>query len=180
MNDKIKSNTHIASESSGFENIGKFYKYIRQKEFKHLNNNHRSIYMLMIEYSFGYVNNIQYEISLSHNKICEELNISKPTSIKIINELIELKLISRIEWQNYGPKQAYKYKVNFPKGFNIKHKETQKDIEINTKQLEIDKIKNMTDEEFNKYPSHYRNKVEKYRRADTEQLTAEEEFNMLL
>jgi len=125
-------NTHhpqsITSNSSGFENIGKFYKYIRsiQKE-KNLSWLDISIYMILVEYSFGYMKNIQYEIQISIKKLMEELETK--TNKKIIKSLKKLQdesLIERIEWQNFGPKQGYKYKVLFPEGFSIKHKPVMK------------------------------------------------------
>ena len=78
--------------------------------------------MLLVKYSFGYTNNIQYEVSLSQQQVKDELNISKTTSKKIFDELQAEKLIKRVKWQEIGPKQAYKYMVAFPKGFHIKHK----------------------------------------------------------
>ena len=125
MKDAINvSGSKIESNTSGFENIGRFYKYIRSDKFKHLTNNHRAIYLLFVEYSFGYTKNIKYELQISNKTISKELGISKPTIIKAINDLVALALITRIKWQHYGPKQIYKYKVNFPSGYHISHKQT--------------------------------------------------------
>ena len=123
------------SITSGFENIGKFYKHYRKKS-KEINNKaikkddlrlkaiHQEIYMLLVEYSFGYMNNINLEISMSIKQLMTECFISNKTAINSIAELIDSKLISRVKWQQIGPKQIYKYRVAFPDGYNIDYKET--------------------------------------------------------
>jgi DNA-binding HxlR family transcriptional regulator len=59
--------------------------------------------------------------------------------MRALSELEERKLIERIRWQDFGPKQAYKYKVKFPKDFHIVIK-NQKDIEINKQKKEINNL----------------------------------------
>ena len=110
--------TKLQSETSGFENIGKLYLHIHEQ--KNLSYRHREIYMMMGRYSFGYTNNIKFEIQISNKQISEELGYSKTTVIKAIKELIELGLIQRVKWQNFGPKQSYSYKVMLPKKYHIK------------------------------------------------------------
>jgi predicted transcriptional regulator len=109
----------LKSETSGFENIGKFYKHIRKKEYNHIKNTHKMVYLLMVEYSFGYTNNIQYEITLSMLKIVEELGMNRATVSSALKSLQDNNLIRRIKWQIVGPKQSYKYAVIFPKDFHI-------------------------------------------------------------
>ena len=74
------------STTSGFENIGKFYKHYRTKS-KEINKKgdlklksiHQEIYMLLAEYSFGYMKNIQLEISMSITQLMKECSISNKT-----------------------------------------------------------------------------------------------------
>jgi len=111
----------------GFSNIGKFYKHIRRKKYQKLTNNDRSIYLLLVEYSFGYTHNIKYELQVSVNKISEELNMSKPTTLSSLKKLQNENLIERIKWQDFGPKQSYRYRVLFPKGYSINHIDTEEE-----------------------------------------------------
>ena len=125
MNDKQ------TSKSSGFENIGKFYLYIsEQKDLKPI---HRDVFMLMVRYSFGYMKNIKFEIEISTRYIADKLNCSHQTAMRALAHLINLKLIERVKWQNFGPKQRYKYKIKFPKDFHIaiKEKNTEESMDEN-------------------------------------------------
>lgn len=120
------SKTKISSESTGFENIGKFYKAIRKIQQKHddIKSLDVSIYMLLAEYSFGYMNNIQYELSISIAKIMTELNTkTNKAVIKSLKKLQDYNLIKRVKWQDIGPKQSYKYMIIMPQGYNISHKQ---------------------------------------------------------
>jgi DNA-binding transcriptional ArsR family regulator len=127
-------NVKQTSETSGFENIGKFYNFIlKQDDLKPI---HRDVYMLLAKYSFGYTKDIKFEITISLVQISEQLNISRPTAMRALSELEERKLIKRIKWQDFGPKQAYKYKVIFPKDFHIKIKNTNKK-QCNNNDIEI-------------------------------------------
>jgi len=79
--------------------------------------------MILVEYSFGYTKNIQYEIQISIKKLMEELGTkTNKKTIESLKKLQDKELIKRIEWQNFGPKQGYKYKVLFPEGFSISHR----------------------------------------------------------
>jgi len=120
------SKKKIQSESTGWENLGKFYKHIRSKQKIHTNIGTLDIalYMLLVEYSFGYTNDIRYEISISISKIMKELNTKTNKAVILsLKRLQELDLIKRIKGQNVGPKQAYRYMVMMPKGYHIQHKE---------------------------------------------------------
>ena len=109
------------STTSGFENIGKFYKHFRKesKAHKELKAIHQSIYMILVEYSFGYTKNIKLEISISIKQLMNECGASNKTIINAMKVLLDSGLIERIAWQQVGPKQIYKYRVVFPEGYNI-------------------------------------------------------------
>ena len=133
-----KKNSNKESETTGFENIGKFYKHLRsQSKMLQLKAIDKEIYMLLVEYSFGYTKNIQTELRMSINQIMEECNISNKTAIKSIKSLIDNKLIERVKWQHVGPKQNYKYRVLFPNNYSIKYKNVE---------TSEDKIKRMNQE----------------------------------
>jgi predicted transcriptional regulator len=76
--------------------------------------------MLLVRYSFGYTNNIQYELRISIKEIAKALNISNGKVSHILKTLIEHNLITRTTQQNYGPKQTYVYKIILPQELNIK------------------------------------------------------------
>ena len=130
------------SVTTGFENIGKFYKHLR-KESKKLNlkSIDKEIYMILVEYSFGYTKNIKLELQISIKQLVEETNSSNKTVISSIKRLLDSELINRVKWQEVGPKQVYQYKVIFPKDYNIDYKqiETKEDISMRKKQ-EFNKI----------------------------------------
>jgi len=129
INEKLISNT------SGFENIGRFYKHITKQ--KDLNPYDIAIYMILVEYSFGYTKDIKFEIKISMRKIAEKLNISVGKVSSTLKILQDKKLIERIKWQDFGPKQAYKYRVIFPKDFHIATK--------NKKEIKKDEMKSVID-----------------------------------
>jgi len=112
----------LISTTSGFENIGKFYTHIMNNESTELKSQHRDVYLMLVKYSFGYTNNIQYEIKISRKQMAEDLNISPKTLTKVFDVLERLVLIKRIKWQTIGPKQSYKYSIVFPKEFHISTK----------------------------------------------------------
>ncbi len=129
-------NTKI-SVNSGFENIGKFYKHIRKKEYSHLTPLHQAIYLLLVEQSFGYTKDIKYELQISTKEIMKKVNTKNNKYVlSALQDLQDLKLIQRVEWQDFGPKQAYRYKVLFPDGFSIMHKKIIIEKEPRSKLLE--------------------------------------------
>jgi len=116
--ESIKSSRE--SEKSGFENIGKFYKHLRKvSKVKKLKSIDKEIYMMMVEYSFGYMNNIKLEIQISNKQLMEECGVADKTITNSMNRLLDSGLISRVKWQHVGPKQVYKYKVAFPNDYTI-------------------------------------------------------------
>ncbi len=131
--ESIESNNK--SKTTGFENIGKFYKHLRSKskDLK-LKSIDKEIYMILVEYSFGYTKNIQVELRISNKQLMEECQVSDKTISSSIHRLIESKLIERVKWQHMGPKQNYKYKVMFPKDYNIDYKDKKLDIPVCKKQ----------------------------------------------
>ena len=121
------------SLTSGFENIGKFYKHLRKESKKlKLKSIDKEIYMIMVEYSFGYMKNINLELQISVNQLMEETRSSNKTIIESMKRLLDSELISRVKWQHTGPKQVYRYKVKFPKDYNIDYKqvETKEDVDV--------------------------------------------------
>ncbi len=121
--ESIESNNK--SKTTGFENIGKFYKHLRSKskDLK-LKSIDKEIYMILVEYSFGYMNNINLELQISNKQLMNECGVSDKTITGSMNRLLDSKLITRVKWQQIGPKQIYKYRVAFPDGYNIDYKET--------------------------------------------------------
>ncbi len=133
---KKESIANKESTTSGFENIGKFYKHYRTKS-KDINKDkvilkpiHQQVYMLLTEYSFGYMKNIQTEISMPIAQIMNECYVSNKTAIDAMHVLLESGLVKRVKWQHVGPKQVYKYKVVFPKGYNIDTKQIEDENDI--------------------------------------------------
>jgi hypothetical protein len=167
---KIKSGTMMQGicmqwfiDTYGFSNNGKVNGF--------------EMYCAILRKTFGYRQRSNY-ISADYFQM-------SPNKMKRHRDyLVQLGLI---EWKK--TKQMTYYKILEPSSeinnfiFISKSKledNNVKDIEEQEKQEKIDRIKNMTNEEFNKYPAPYRKNVEKYRNDNTKQLTAEEEFNMLL
>ena len=108
------------SKTLGFENTGKFTNHILEKTLEYKLSPYSSmVLLLLVKYSFGYMKNIQFELQISNQQIQDALGYSKPTIIKALKELIEYNLIQRIKWQDFGSKQAYKYRVIFPEGYHI-------------------------------------------------------------
>ena len=131
-------NSSKESKTSGFENIGKFYKHLRKvSKNKKLKPMDKVIYMILVEYSFGYMKNIKTEIQISNKQLMEECEVSDKTITSSMNRLLDSDLIQRIEWQHTGPKQVYKYKVMFPDDYNIDIKQVED---------EVDNIKNECNE----------------------------------
>ncbi|MCK5848614.1 MAG: hypothetical protein KAH01_05400 [Caldisericia bacterium] len=111
----------IKSELPGFCNIGKFHKHFRQnkrdtKPIDYL------IYMILVEYSFGYTKDIRYEIKISIRQLMDETRSGNKTVITSLKKLQDLNFITRKEWKDFGPKQAYEYQVVMPKDYHIEHK----------------------------------------------------------
>ena len=116
---------HIKKSIDGFGNDGKFQAYYFT--ILHENNKQKQpqftiseliVALKMAHKSFGYQEPV-YEIQMGTKEVMDILNCSKPKAMKTLSNLRELKLIKRIEWQNFGPKQTYKYKVTLPKGYKI-------------------------------------------------------------
>ena len=115
-------------ENNGWENIGIMYKFISKKKLKPVD---VSIFMILVEYSFGYK---KVNANISNKQLCELSSVSDKTVTSSISRLIDKNLISRIKWQNHGPKQAYTYRVCYPDRGNIS---------LNTNKKENEDIKNV-------------------------------------
>ncbi len=116
---------HIKKSIDGFGNDGKFQAYYftilyENNKLKHpqFTVSELVLALKMAHKSFGYQEPI-FEIQIGLKEVMEILNCSKPKAMKTLSNLRKLKLIERIEWQNFGPKQKYKYKVMLPKGYKI-------------------------------------------------------------
>ncbi len=133
--ESIESNNK--SKTTGFENIGKFYKHLRSKskDLK-LKSIDKEIYMILVEYSFGYMNNINLELQISNKQLMVECGVSDKTITASINRLIESKLINRVKWQQVGPRQVYKYKVLFPENYSINLKQVEDENDIMKRKLQ--------------------------------------------
>ena len=139
---KESKSRKISSESTGFENVGKFHKHIRKISKKinenednkklHIKSLHRDLYMIMVDYCFGYTNNIQYELQISIQQLVEESGSSDKSITSALKLLEQYNLIKRVKWQNNGPKQVYKYSVVFPENYNIIHKKTEEELKKKT------------------------------------------------
>ena len=110
---------HIKKSIDGFGNDGKFYAYYN-KLFDEKTIDKIDIVILqdMAHISFGYQEprfEIEYSIKDAHLKA----QCNRNTATLALKKLINLKLIERVEWQSFGPKQTYKYKVMLPKGYKI-------------------------------------------------------------
>lgn len=148
MDDNIQSDTCIVNPSNNWQNIGIFSQYARKEMIKHseqkeskkynksddiigMTRNMHSLYMLLVEYSFGYGDN---SVQMGTNQMCHELQMTKPTILNIISQLFESKYVSRMEWQSYGPKQRYTYEVNLDNiKFNIHFKKNREPHEVGSK-----------------------------------------------
>ncbi len=139
---ELVENSKKESETTGFENIGKFYKHLRKESKKlKLKSIDKEIYMILVEYSFGYMKNIQVELQISNKQLMEECQVSDKTISNSIHRLIESKLIERVKWQHMGPKQNYKYRVMFPKNYNIPYKQIEnKEDNFKIKNKEIKEL----------------------------------------
>jgi len=131
LNDKTKNNKEV-SESSGFENDGKMMNHFMEvyvKDSSTLKPTDMLVYRYLSHVSFGYTNNIQFEIEASIKSIMKHTRMSDKTITASLGRLEDSKLISRVRWQNFGPRQVYKYKVMFPKKYHLKiKKETEHDV----------------------------------------------------
>ena len=107
--------TDVSSESTGFENIGKLVQWFYENDSKKpFSLSCAKVYFYLAKLSFGYVNNIHYEISISTEELMRLTGLSKNTLRKSLKELDDRGMIDRIKWQGFGPKQAYTYRILFP------------------------------------------------------------------
>ena len=152
-----------SSANNNWQNIGIFSQYARKEMIKHsdqkkdkkynktdaifgMTRNMHNLYMLIVEYSFGYGD---HQVQIGITQMCNELQMTNKTILNIINQLFEAKYISRMEWQNYGPKQRYTYEVNLEhinhKIHYKKYKECENQKECKTNTLGSIDIKNIPD-----------------------------------
>lgn len=115
---------------NGWQNIGVMYKYGLSLKMKPVD---FSIYMLIVNYSFGYR---EPDATISIKQFCEELSVTDKTISLAIKRLLDSGSVTRIEWQQVGPKQIYKYRIKFPPqkfGFISlkKNQKSKKDKELN-------------------------------------------------
>ncbi len=115
--------------NNGWQNIGIMYNFIESQNLKAID---VSIFMILVRKSFGYRNT---NVSISNKQLADIANCTTKTARESLHRLVDKQLVSRVEWQEYGAKQAYTYRVCFPDKGHISFYEKKSDEEIKREEI---------------------------------------------